>query len=191
MLPSKRAGGGHDGSGYHIPRGKGAGSNQSHQCGATWKEGLRYPKGLRGGETHGGLEEVKECAKRLEEQTEINDTMFHAANPEVPFGGLGQSGFGAYHGMRGVIELSHICGTLHQPLSSLMDPPFRYPPYTDFKMRILAFVLRYPGSELESLVENLKKRLLPWVKALLIYWIVLKPLGRKMRRSMEDFHAFP
>ena len=101
----------------------------------------------------------------------INDTMFHAANPEVPFGGLGQSGFGAYHGMRGVIELSHICGTLHQPLSSLMDPPFRYPPYTDFKMRILAFVLRYPGSDLESLVESLKKRLWPLLKALLLFTV--------------------
>ena len=43
--------------------------------------------------------------------------------------------------------LSHYCGVLRQPSSALLDPPFRYPPYTPMKTRLLAFVLSHqpPG----------------------------------------------
>ena len=77
----------------------------------------------------------------------VNDCMFQGGNPAVPFGGLGASGFGAYHGIQGVKLLSHYCGVLRQPSSSLLDPPFRYPPYTPMKTRLLAFVLSHqpPG----------------------------------------------
>ena len=107
----------------------------------------------------------------------INDTMFQAANPEVPFGGFGASGFGAYHGMRGVRELSHCCGTLHQPLLAVLDPPFRYPPYTASKVNLLAFVLRYPGSPLAAWLAKAGKLVRPLLVALLV--LLAYRIGRR------------
>src|SRR5699024_7194717 len=37
----------------------------------------------------------------------INDTLYHLANPHLPFGGVGSSGMGAYHGQYGFDTFSH------------------------------------------------------------------------------------
>ncbi len=44
----------------------------------------------------------------------VNDTMLHAAHPNLPFGGIGPSGLGAYHGFDGFMEFSHKKGVLVQ-----------------------------------------------------------------------------
>ncbi|MDI3270484.1 MAG: aldehyde dehydrogenase family protein, partial [Bacillota bacterium] len=54
----------------------------------------------------------------------INDTLVHLANPELPFGGIRQSGFGAYHGEAGFLLFSHQKSILEQTTS--FDLPFRY-----------------------------------------------------------------
>src|SRR5699024_3586582 len=55
----------------------------------------------------------------------INDTLFHLANPHLPFGGIGSSGTGAYHGKYSFDTFSHDKGILKQ--TNKFDLPFRYP----------------------------------------------------------------
>jgi aldehyde dehydrogenase (NAD+) len=57
----------------------------------------------------------------------INDTVIHFANKRLPFGGVGQSGIGAYHGKRSFELFSH-----HKPIvkkATWLDIPTRYAPY--------------------------------------------------------------
>jgi len=57
----------------------------------------------------------------------INNTMMHYAQDDLPFGGVGASGIGAYHGVEGFRALSHAKGVLVQSrwnLSNLLQPPF-------------------------------------------------------------------
>ncbi|MDX8044804.1 aldehyde dehydrogenase [Gracilibacillus sp. S3-1-1] len=55
----------------------------------------------------------------------INDTMYHLASPYLPFGGVGNSGMGAYHGKDSFLTFSHQKSVLKQTTS--IDFPFRYP----------------------------------------------------------------
>ncbi|RLL48140.1 aldehyde dehydrogenase [Oceanobacillus piezotolerans] len=55
----------------------------------------------------------------------INDTFFHLANPHLPFGGVGASGTGAYHGKYSFDTFSHTKSILKQ--TTKFDLPFRYP----------------------------------------------------------------
>jgi len=61
----------------------------------------------------------------------INATLWHCANPNLPFGGVGPSGMGAYHGRWGYDVLSHRKAVTEKPTS--MDPKITYPPYTKIK----------------------------------------------------------
>ncbi|WP_249871933.1 aldehyde dehydrogenase [Oceanobacillus saliphilus] len=55
----------------------------------------------------------------------INDTMYHLANPHLPFGGVGHSGMGSYHGKYSFDTFSHRKSILKQ--TTKFDIPFRYP----------------------------------------------------------------
>lgn len=55
----------------------------------------------------------------------INDTIYHVATPYLPFGGVGTSGMGAYHGKSSFDVFSHKKSVLKQ--TTLFDIPFRYP----------------------------------------------------------------
>lgn len=55
----------------------------------------------------------------------INDALFHIANPYLPFGGVGQSGTGAYHGKASFDTFTHQKSVVHQ--TTKFDFPFRYP----------------------------------------------------------------
>jgi coniferyl-aldehyde dehydrogenase len=57
----------------------------------------------------------------------INDTMLHYAQDDLPFGGVGPSGMGAYHGIEGFRSLSHAKGIFEQSRwnsSGVLHPPF-------------------------------------------------------------------
>lgn len=70
----------------------------------------------------------------------INDTIMHLGNAKLPFGGNGNSGYGNYHGEFGFRTFSHLHG-VHQS-ATWLDLPFRYPPYTDFKQKLLRKIFR-------------------------------------------------
>jgi aldehyde dehydrogenase (NAD+) len=57
----------------------------------------------------------------------VNDTMVHFSNKRLPFGGVGHSGIGAYHGIMSFDTFSHKKSILKK--SNLLDLPFRYAPY--------------------------------------------------------------
>ncbi len=57
----------------------------------------------------------------------VNDTLLHYAQHDLPFGGVGPSGIGAYHGEEGFLSLSHAKGVFTQArwnFAGLIRPPF-------------------------------------------------------------------
>jgi len=59
----------------------------------------------------------------------INECLMHVAQFELPFGGVGESGIGAYHGKVSFDTFSHLKGILKK--STLSDLKQRFPPYTE------------------------------------------------------------
>lgn len=60
----------------------------------------------------------------------INDVIMHVANPQLPFGGVGNSGMGSYHGVRSFLAFTHERAVIATPLHP--DLKFRYMPYKLF-----------------------------------------------------------
>jgi aldehyde dehydrogenase (NAD+) len=69
----------------------------------------------------------------------VNATIWHIANPNLPFGGVGESGLGAYHGRHSFEVFSHRKSVLTKP--TRFDIRFAYPPYTKAKLALLKRVL--------------------------------------------------
>ncbi len=70
----------------------------------------------------------------------FNDVMLHFTNMNIPFGGVGASGFGAYHGVKTFTTFTHEKPVMEQ--TTLFDLPFRYPPHRRFMRRLLEFFNR-------------------------------------------------
>jgi len=64
----------------------------------------------------------------------INDTLVHLATSEMPFGGVGESGMGNYHGKWSFDTFTHRKSIMRK--SFLIDIELRYPPYKN-KLNIL------------------------------------------------------
>ena len=65
----------------------------------------------------------------------VNGTLWHYANPHLPFGGVGESGTGAYHGKFGFDTFTH-----HRAVhtrTTRIDPSLAYPPYTAKKQKLV------------------------------------------------------
>lgn len=69
----------------------------------------------------------------------INDVIMHITNPALPFGGVGKSGLGSYHGEAGFKTFSHYKSILKKPF--WFEPNFKYPPYTDKKLKWMKWAL--------------------------------------------------
>lgn len=69
----------------------------------------------------------------------INHTVLHVGVGELPFGGVGASGMGAYHGKAGFDTFSHHKSILNKPVRP--DPPIMYPPYKGWKYKLLRRVM--------------------------------------------------
>jgi len=69
----------------------------------------------------------------------VNHNAVQLAVPGLPFGGVGASGMGAYHGKAGFDNFSHAKAVLHRPLRG--EIPLMYPPYTRAKRWVLRRVL--------------------------------------------------
>ena len=67
--------------------------------------------------------------------TVLNHVWLHVGVPELPFGGVGESGMGAYHGRQSFETFSHKRSVLKKP--TLPDPPILFPPYSARKLRWL------------------------------------------------------
>jgi aldehyde dehydrogenase (NAD+) len=68
----------------------------------------------------------------------INDAMSQIIGPNVPFGGVGASGMGCYHGKEGFLTFSRKRGMVRKP--TIVDPPLRYPPYGRLKEKLVRWL---------------------------------------------------
>jgi len=67
----------------------------------------------------------------------VNDTLSHITTSYLPFGGVGASGMGQYHGKKGFESFSHYKSVMYK--SQLFDLPLRYPPYIKLNKVLLKF----------------------------------------------------
>lgn len=70
----------------------------------------------------------------------INDTIMHISNPNLPFGGVGSSGFGSYHGQAGFNCFSNFKSILDKP--TWYESSLKYAPYTKKKLGIIKKLLK-------------------------------------------------
>jgi len=70
----------------------------------------------------------------------VNDTVMQIASPYLPYGGVGSSGIGRYHGKRSFDSFSNHRSVLVK--SNLFDLPVRYPPYAAWKTKVVKLLMR-------------------------------------------------
>lgn len=70
----------------------------------------------------------------------LNDVVMHFTNLSLPFGGVGYSGMGSYHGKRSFEVFSHERSVLKT--TTLLDLPLRYPPYKKPVLKLLKYLFR-------------------------------------------------
>ncbi len=70
----------------------------------------------------------------------VNDTIIHLASSHLPFGGVGESGMGAYHGRAGFDTFTHWRSVVDK--GTWLDLPLRYPPYTKVGQALLRLFLQ-------------------------------------------------
>ncbi|MHC4204543.1 MAG: aldehyde dehydrogenase [Planctomycetota bacterium] len=70
----------------------------------------------------------------------INDIIVHLTVPNLPFGGVGKSGFGRYHGKAGFDTFSNPKSVFRQTM--LFDIPKRFPPTDELGLKILRYLLK-------------------------------------------------
>jgi acyl-CoA reductase-like NAD-dependent aldehyde dehydrogenase len=70
----------------------------------------------------------------------VNDTVIQIASPYLPYGGVGCSGLGKYHGKKSFETFSNMRSVITK--SNLIDFPIRYPPYTNLKIKLLNLIMR-------------------------------------------------
>lgn len=84
-----------------------------------------------------------DVVNRVTEQTSagtlcVNDAVIFMVNSRLPFGGVGNSGMGSYHGKWGFDTFSHLKPIMHRSFSG--DAPIRYAPYSGWKLKLLKWL---------------------------------------------------
>ena len=70
----------------------------------------------------------------------LNDTIVHAAGESLPFGGVGASGMGCYHGRKSFDTFTHYRSILSR--ANWLDPSLRYFPYGKIKALIIRLFMK-------------------------------------------------
>jgi aldehyde dehydrogenase (NAD+) len=84
---------------------------------------------------------VREFLRRTRSgNASVNETVMQIASPYLPYGGVGSSGMGRYHGKASFDTFSNLRSVLVK--SNLFDIPIRYPPYSKLKAKIVSLLLR-------------------------------------------------
>ena len=73
----------------------------------------------------------------------VNDALFHVAQHDLPFGGVGASGMGHYHGYEGFLTFSKLRPVFYQANFSVMK--YLRPPYGKFANTVYDFLLKTKG----------------------------------------------
>ena len=70
----------------------------------------------------------------------VNDTIIHLATSNMGFGGVGESGMGAYHGKTGFDTFSHTKSIVDK--KTWLDLPMRYQPYKSLNEKLIRMFLK-------------------------------------------------
>ena len=70
----------------------------------------------------------------------VNNTIMHLGDGDLPFGGVGTSGMGAYHGITSFETFTHKKSVLKS--ATFLDPSVKYPPFDESKLKIVRKILR-------------------------------------------------
>ncbi len=73
----------------------------------------------------------------------VNDALYHVAQHDMPFGGVGPSGMGHYHGREGFMSFSKLRPVFYQAPFSFMK--FLQPPYGRFASQVYNFLMKWKG----------------------------------------------
>ncbi|CAG7729381.1 unnamed protein product, partial [Allacma fusca] len=91
----------------------------------------------------------KSVTRKLIESTSsgnlcVNDVFWQSNWIGLPFGGVGESGMGSYHGKSSFDTFSHKRAVVERPLNSFCETlnSFRYPPYSNLKFEFMSFIIR-------------------------------------------------
>jgi aldehyde dehydrogenase (NAD+) len=69
----------------------------------------------------------------------VNDAVMHFSNSRLPFGGVGHSGMGSYHGKAGFDTFTHYKSIFQKP--NWFELNFKYYPHTKRKLKIIKFIM--------------------------------------------------
>lgn len=69
----------------------------------------------------------------------VNESVMHITNSHLPFGGVGDSGIGAYHGLSGFHAFTHYKSILEKP--TWLEPNLKYGPRTKSKLNLIKLIL--------------------------------------------------
>jgi aldehyde dehydrogenase (NAD+) len=69
----------------------------------------------------------------------VNDVLMHFSNDKLPFGGVGYSGMGSYHGEAGFKTFSHEKSFIQKP--TLFEFPIKYFPYNNWKLPVIRWIV--------------------------------------------------
>ena len=85
----------------------------------------------------------------------INEILYQVINPNLPFGGVGNSGNGKYHGFDGFRALTNAKSMLIKPALNFFPFNAVHPPYDKSRQKIINTLLSLMGRKTQvSLIEN-------------------------------------
>ncbi len=116
----------------------------------------------------------------------INDCVIQVANTDLPFGGVGASGLGSYHGFRSFKSFSHEKSFM-QKYSQIDQLPFlkdllaaRYPPFSPFRKQIAQLIANPNVAVVLEMTEN---KMVQQIIVVLLLLLVGRKLGFKLVRE--------
>ncbi|KAF9910054.1 Aldehyde dehydrogenase [Linnemannia zychae] len=102
----------------------------------------------------------------------VNDTLMHVAEGNLPFGGTGPSGMGAYHGKKSFEAFSHERSTMIKDLNPISEAAMsvRYAPYNDTNLKVARLVLEsVPRFKKSFILKHFK-----WIVFAIIFGVGFK-----------------
>ena len=101
----------------------------------------RNPKPLATYIFSGNKKLIKDFLRKTQSgSSSVNETVMQIASPYLPYGGVGSSGIGRYHGRKSFETFSNMRSVLVK--SNLLDIWLRYPPYSEFKTKIVSWLMQ-------------------------------------------------
>ena len=84
-----------------------------------------------------------------------NETLFQVCNPNLPFGGVGYSGYGRYHGHEGFKQFSNMKSIFSKHALNIYPYNKVFPPFTQSKQGLIRFLLKYLGCTQKQFVKRI------------------------------------